>query len=102
MPVLVCKRIVFYSQNDEASFFRWARLIKCVSKIEGIGSTVRLHVRGRVTNEDLRDLLALFCRYKVGMEQLRQFKTERNEEWFCNVKAYWYSRVFRGSAPLQP
>ena len=74
MPILDCKRVMFYSPADEAAFFRFAESIKAVRRIEGVRDSIVLHVAARISHESLRDLIALFERYRIPrMSQLAQF-----------------------------
>jgi hypothetical protein len=44
----------------------------------------------------LRELLALFYRYKIEMSQFSVFLSEKNKKWFYdNKQAYWYKKVFK-------
>ncbi len=48
-----------------------------------------------IPDEDLRELIALFYRYKVDMKQLEIFLNNDNQAWFYEgKKAYWHKRVF--------
>jgi hypothetical protein len=95
MPVLECKRVRYGSQGDETAFFLWIRRISCVTKFDGCGRTLSLHVRStRISDGNLRELLALFHRYRVSMKQLTQFETPRNRVWFRRPGTYFYSRVW--------
>jgi hypothetical protein len=97
MPKLECKRIFFYSENDELLFFEWIERINCISKWEGVGDRIILYVKSkRISDKDLRDLLALFQRYKINMRQLEQFHNAKNSKWFYeNDVAYWIKKVFK-------
>ncbi len=53
-----------------------------------------------MSNESLRELIALFERYRIPMGQLAQFKTSRNESWFADPRAFWYRPVFGTSKPV--
>jgi len=64
MPTLDCKRVMFYSPADEAAFFRFAESIKAVRKVEGVRDSIILHIASRISQESLRDLIALFERYR--------------------------------------
>jgi hypothetical protein len=83
--------VKYYSQLDEKSFFEWALEIPCVTSVEG----GFLHVRSkRLSESDLRDLIALMSRYKMPMNQLQQFCNPKNEHWFKSEKMYWYKSIF--------
>jgi hypothetical protein len=94
MPILRCKRVRFYSQGDERAFFDFAGNIKSISKIKGVGEEIQLKVASRVSDTSLRDLVGLFQRYHIRMNQLRQFATSRNHHWFHDRRAFWFAKVF--------
>ena len=82
----------YYAQLDEDAFFSWAQKIPCVKSIEG----GFLHIRSkRLSESDLRDLIAIMYRYQIPMQQLQQFCTVANELWFKADGTYWYKSVFR-------
>jgi hypothetical protein len=93
---LICKSVIFYSQKDEDMFFTWIKKIKCIEKFEGAGDELYLDLKSKViSDQNLRDLLALFYRYKIDMKQLKIFLNKRNEKWFYgNPKGYWHKKVF--------
>ena len=96
MPTLDCKRVMFYSAADEAAFFRFAESIKAVRKVEGVRDSIILHTASRISQESLRDLIALFERYRVPrMSQLAQFLSPSNRNWFADPKKFWHKKVFR-------
>jgi hypothetical protein len=94
--ILICKSVWYYSRLDEDIFFEWISRIKCILKFDGIRDELYLYIKNkRLNNENLRDLLALFYRYKIDMKQLKIFLNKNNKEWFFdNKKAYWHRRVF--------
>ena len=95
MPTLECKRVMFYSPADEAAFFRFAESIKAVRRIEGVGDSIILHIASRISHESLRDLIALFERYRIPrMSQLAQLLSPSNRSWFADSKKFWYKKVF--------
>lgn len=72
MPILTCKRVHYGSQGDETAFFDWIKRISCVTQFEGSGDILYLHVsRNRISDVNLRELLALFSRYHVPMKSDR-------------------------------
>lgn len=93
---LVCHKVIFYSQKDEDAFFEWIQNIKCIENFLGVGNKLYLYIKSkRLGEHDLRDLLALFRRYKVKMKQLAIFLNNSNKQWFYeNKKAYWHKTVF--------
>ena len=91
--------IRYYAQLDEKSFFEWALEIPCVKSIEdGF-----LHIKSkRLSEPDLRDLIAIMFRYKLPMSQLQQFCNSANEHWFKAEKMYWHKAVFGKSKLGRP
>jgi hypothetical protein len=86
---------MFYSPADEAAFFRFAESIRAIRKIEGVRDSIVLHVTSRMSHESLRDLIALFERYRVPrMSQLAQFLSASNKSWFADPKKFWHRKVF--------
>ena len=108
MPILIRRPDgPYYSQGDERAFFEWLERIPCVSKLDGEGEELHIHVTGsRVTQASLRELIAAFRRYGVSMPQLAQLETATNRKWFRDPAAYWYRSIFLSSKPsdkaLQP
>ena len=95
MPTLICKRVTFYSAGDERAFFEFAGSIKGIRKIDGVGEEIRILVSSRLSDESLRDILGLFQRYKIEMQQLSQFLTPKNREWFRNERKFWFRKIFK-------
>jgi len=94
---LACKRTIFRSLFDKCAFFGWIDKIPSIIKYEGIYDTLYLSVKSdEIPDEDLRELLALFFRYKIDMKQLQVFLKKQNKKWFHDgkIKGYWYTRVF--------
>lgn len=54
----------------------------------------------KIIDDDLRELLALFYRYKIkNMQQLQIFLNNDNKTWFYeNKKTFWHKKVFGGVA----
>ena len=95
MIELECKKVVFYSPADEAAFFAWAESIPAVSSVSGHGGSILLAVKSRKISEaSLRELLALFWRYRISMKQLAQFQSSSNASWFRAAEAFWFNWVF--------
>ena len=93
---LICKRISFYSTFDDDAFFEWLKKISCVSNVKGFGEELYINVdKSKITEIDLREILALFYRYNVEMKQLGDFLNDENKPWFFdNKEAFWHKRVF--------
>jgi hypothetical protein len=95
--VLIARRVVFNSINDEALFFEWLDRIPCVSHYEGKGRSLSIEVDSRSVNEPaLRDLLALFDRYRIHKKQLIALDRKKFSKWFRDDRSYWFASVFGG------
>lgn len=95
--ILTCSSIIFYSQQDENTFFSWIKKMECISHASQVKKNILLYIWANdIHDYDLRNLLALFNRYKIrNMKQLSIFLNDENRKWFFeNKKAYWYKRVF--------
>jgi len=66
MIELECKAVLFYSQQDEASFFAWAESISGVSSVFGRGRSIYLSVRSQsISDRFLREFIGR--EYQVGV-----------------------------------
>lgn len=90
MIYLDCSGVRFGSQLDEKYLFEWAMEIAGVLRWE----QDTLVVRNKLSDASLRELLALFNRYRIPMTQLAQFRNAKNEHWFAAPGTYWHARVF--------
>ncbi len=91
MVRLNCSGLRFGSYLDEKYLFTWALEIKGVLRWDQDTLVVRSL---RLSEASLRDLVALFHRYNIPMEQLAQFRNSRNENWFAASHMYWHKLVF--------
>jgi hypothetical protein len=80
----------FYSSLDEETFFSWLERIAAVKKVRGERENIIIDCdRALMTDEALRELIAVFFRYGVDTKQLDIFETDANRSWFCDKRAYW-------------
>jgi len=85
----------FFSHGDESAFFEWLDKLPFVERYEGRGRTLYISINSlNVDEHGLREMLALFHRYGVGMRQLVMFDRDEFADWFRNEQAYWYKDVF--------
>lgn len=91
MVRLDCSNISFGAQLDEKYLFLWGSEIAGFVRWEHDTLVMRSK---RVSAETLIDLLALFRRYGIPMQQLRQFENRWNTVWFRSPEAYWHHQVF--------
>jgi hypothetical protein len=96
---LTCKRVIFYSHKDEDTFFEWIKKIPSITHFEGARDELYLDmVSNIISDEDLKDLIALFYRYKIDMKQLCMFLNVNNKQWFYeNKKTFWHNKIFGSS-----
>jgi len=101
MPKLICKQVMFYSENDELIFFEWISRIKGIKRWQGVSDEIHLFLpKSTVSATCLKDLTALFFRYKINMRQLQQFVNTKNKQWYMDKNKYWYEEVF-GNPKIQ-
>jgi hypothetical protein len=95
MPQLTCQRVQFYSAADEAAFFRFAESIDGIVSVHGIGDSIVLDLASEPSEQALRDLIALFERYRIiRAAQLVQFLSDSNKSWFADPQKFWYKNIF--------
>lgn len=92
MLKLICDSVSYFSQGDETAFFNWLNSIESVVKVEGFGTELEVTVlSNNISDEELREFIAIFIRYGVELKQLRVFENSNNAEWFTQNKiAFWY------------
>lgn len=93
VPILTCRRVNFFSQSDERIFFSWLNEIKAVRRWEGKGDSIFLQVPSRMSDRGLRELLALFRRYRLDMRQLTRFQSTSKKAWFADPRKYWNDKA---------
>ena len=99
MLTLICKSVSYYSSFDEDLFFDWIKKIPSIKNHVGKHNELYLYLENtQISDDDLRELLALFYRYKIkDMKQLQLFLNDSNRKWFYeNKKAFWYKKTFVG------
>lgn len=95
MPKLICKRVTYYSEQDETAFYEWLSRIRGIKKWDCVNDEVHVELpKSSISETCLRELTALFHRYKINMQQLRQFVNDNNRQWYEKKTAYWYKGVF--------
>jgi len=67
--------IQFGSSLDEKAFFAWLESIGGVTKVEGKGTGLVIHLRSkRISKTALRELFAIYRRYGGDLRELVQFR----------------------------
>jgi hypothetical protein len=93
--ILIARLGSFFSPGDEKACFDWLQSIPCVGSIGGRLRDIHIGVKKPPSNSELRELLALFYRYRIDMRPLAAFKNKRNAAWFAEDRdTFWYARVF--------
>lgn len=93
--ILIADAVRFFSAGDEKVFFDWLREMPDVGAVSGRGSQILIQLKTDIPQEEsLRELLALFHRFKIDSSQLAKFVTEENKTWFVVESAYWFQSVF--------
>ena len=86
-------KVVYLTQNDEAAFFGWLDKLSSVEEYYGKGKSLFLKIT-ECSDEDLREMIALFDRYLVDKAELAKLRTQQNESWFRDPEAWWFNDVF--------
>lgn len=84
----------YYSPHDEAAFFEWLDKIEAVRSYGGQVNTLDITVSVPVDEDSLRELIALFYRYRVDMSQLRSLDSDLIGGWFRDPRKFWFEAVF--------
>ncbi|MBF6167271.1 hypothetical protein IU486_21310 [Streptomyces gardneri] len=92
--VLEATDVWYHSRGDEAAFFEWLNSIPSVRSYGGRLSTLEIVVETPVDDGSLRELLALFYRYRIGLAQLRQLDNSQIGHWFRDPQKRWHRDVF--------
>lgn len=83
---LICKRVIFYSQIDEDLFFEWIKRISAIVDIKGVVDEIHLYISDcNLDSTSLRELNALFKRYKINRKQLQVFLNDGNKHWLAEL-----------------
>ena len=87
---LIARAVEYGSPGDETAFFDWLGAIACVGVIGGVGPDLLIPLTREPSDEELRELIALFHRYGVSLGQLAVF----NRDWLLSPDAFWFSGMF--------
>ncbi|MBJ6727586.1 hypothetical protein [Geomesophilobacter sediminis] len=93
--ILEAQGVVFFSQHDEAAFFEWLGKLDCVTNYEGAGIAIDISVeKDKVDEVQMRELLSLFNRYKINMNELAVLDCPEFSTWLHDEGGYWYKSMF--------
>lgn len=92
---LFARRLRFLSASDEAAFFHWLKRLKDFASARGEGDTIVIEVtQDQLDDDQLRELIALFFRYRIDMRQLSTFENSANKTWLRAKRAYWHQAMY--------
>ena len=85
---------IFYAQGDETAFCSWLKQIKCIERVVGSGRNLEITIaRETLGAADFREVVALFERYRLDKQPLRQF-IRKDAGWAQNRNLYWCRDMF--------
>lgn len=99
--ILIGKAIKYYSIGDEDIFFDWIKDIPSIVSLSGVYDELHMHIASsHIPDDDLREIIALFHRYKIDMKQLAIFLHEGNYKWFYGKpRGFWFKKIFKIYSP---
>lgn len=84
----------YFSPNDETAMFEWLGRITVVREVTGEERDLIIVLKRAPTHNQLRDLLALFFRYRMDMTPLVALQTAKNQAGFSDPRNYWFEAMF--------
>jgi hypothetical protein len=70
---------VYWSEGDERAHFEWMERVPCVRDVRGEGRRVYLMIdQDEVTEDDVRELSAIYRRYGGDATQLARLNGNKN------------------------
>lgn len=67
--IIECKKVKFYATYDEDAFFEYLKKIKSVTSFKGKKDSIYMTIEN-LTDDDLCNLVGLFRRYKIKLDNL--------------------------------
>ena len=72
-------------------FFQWGKSLPSFLRWD----QDTLVIKGNILSDRLlKEVIALFHRYKVPMSQLRAYETAKNKAWLNDPQKYWHQSVY--------
>ncbi|UXI66429.1 hypothetical protein [Tahibacter amnicola] len=91
--------VTFLSLGDETAFFTWLKSLPFVAHVDGHHKLLHIDIATSLLDEEgLRELLALFQRYRLPLNQLAALDADEFALWFRNPRADWFRGVFGSDA----
>ena len=93
---LICENIVFLNNHDEEAFFEWIKKIPCIGRYYASKNKIYLEIVSNVIFwNDIKNIMGLFYRYNIDIEQLKQFLDNKEKKrYFKYRNASWHSNVW--------
>lgn len=89
---------LFYSLTDEDYFVDWFEKIDALVSTAAELRDIMLYFHSAVIPDtDLRELIALFTRYRLDMRGLSVFLNDSNRSWLANPEKFWFAGIFGAS-----
>jgi hypothetical protein len=88
----------FYSRGDERRLFQGFNEIAAIRNVQGVGRDLLIDIKiTNLTNEDMRELLALLWRYKMPLTPLQIFAAKKRFHWLNDTRGYWHTAMFKST-----
>ncbi|MBB3777470.1 hypothetical protein GGR60_001741 [Xanthomonas arboricola] len=71
----------FFAPEDEDHFFSWIYSLSEYKKIIGTGTTLDLELASPVSADTVRQLLILFCRWRIGPSPLISLRSAETDHF---------------------
>jgi hypothetical protein len=91
---LYADSIRFFSKLDEYAFADWLRTIPGFVGMNLVGTALEIEFALPAGDDCVREIIALFYRYKIDMRQLAQLENAANSKWMRSKNYYWATQVF--------
>ena len=99
---VLCKRVSFTGARGEDVFFLWIDRNNCIESMSPASDELYLNLVNRELNaNDIRELMALFLRYKINTQELERFKTRNNVAGFEPLEKRQFDIVTFELEPLK-
>jgi len=86
--------IIFYSKLDEHVFADWLRAITGFVRMNLVGFVLEIEIALPAGDDCVREIIALFHRYRIDMRQLAQLETASKSKWLRMAGTYWAELIF--------
>ena len=85
----------FLSNLDEARFFEAIISNPATVSVRGIERSLEINIdKRKLSNDNLRELIALLFRYQVALGPLAEIANGPRHTWIRDSDYYWYTSMF--------